>query len=390
MNPSSPEILPRRVLVVHLRDDLSGSARVCSEVVSVLRALGVSVRVIVGHGGAPGFIRLDHQSRRIPYFAASKSFFINLMSFCFAQLCIFFATIWSVLFWRAEIVYVSTVLPGAANLAGACCGARVITHMHEVGLPGDRPHAHAGLFSLLLRNALITSTDLVVVSSYMKDALDIRNRPVTTIANFVSDEFVNVIIDTELHSRLLEKRLLAFKPFVVTLVCSLKLYKGIDSFLALAALFLCSNERYQFRLILNSEEKSLAEFIRRTTIPENVVIYRRPKRLKDIYLGSHLVLNLSHKSLCIETFGLTLVEAMACGVPVICPTTGGVTDVVLEGRGGWFIDSLDLSALASRIKSLSNAPLEWEVQATYAFERSLLFSRGLFEDKIRRLFSVKQ
>lgn len=39
-----------------------------------------------------------------------------------------------------------------------------------------------------------------------------------------------------------------------------------------------------------------------------------------------------------EAFGLAIVEAMACGVPVIASRTGGIPDIVQHGENGWLVD----------------------------------------------------
>jgi glycosyltransferase involved in cell wall biosynthesis len=42
-----------------------------------------------------------------------------------------------------------------------------------------------------------------------------------------------------------------------------------------------------------------------------------------------------------EPFGLTMIEAMACGTPVIAFRRGSVPEVMIEGQSGWIVDSID-------------------------------------------------
>ena len=53
-----------------------------------------------------------------------------------------------------------------------------------------------------------------------------------------------------------------------------------------------------------------------------------------------------------EAFGLVLVEAMACGVPVVAPRVGGIPDVVSHGETGLLVDRPDVEELAAALASL--------------------------------------
>jgi sugar transferase (PEP-CTERM/EpsH1 system associated) len=55
-----------------------------------------------------------------------------------------------------------------------------------------------------------------------------------------------------------------------------------------------------------------------------------------------------------EGFSNTLLEAMACGLPVIATRTGGTVDVVREGQEGHLFDPHDDEALALLILTLTN------------------------------------
>jgi glycosyltransferase involved in cell wall biosynthesis len=46
-----------------------------------------------------------------------------------------------------------------------------------------------------------------------------------------------------------------------------------------------------------------------------------------------------------EGFGLVLLEAMACGLPVITTTATAGPDIIVQGENGWLIEPGDMSAL---------------------------------------------
>ncbi len=57
-----------------------------------------------------------------------------------------------------------------------------------------------------------------------------------------------------------------------------------------------------------------------------------------------------------ESFGLVLVEAMACGLPVVATRVGGIPEVVEEGVTGLLVAPDDSRALAEAINSLLDDP----------------------------------
>jgi glycosyltransferase involved in cell wall biosynthesis len=57
-----------------------------------------------------------------------------------------------------------------------------------------------------------------------------------------------------------------------------------------------------------------------------------------------------------EPFGLAILEAMAAGVPVLVPSSGGAAELVAEGRSGFHFTADNADSLATRLKELIEAP----------------------------------
>jgi glycosyltransferase involved in cell wall biosynthesis len=57
-----------------------------------------------------------------------------------------------------------------------------------------------------------------------------------------------------------------------------------------------------------------------------------------------------------EAFGLSLVEAMACGIGVVATRVGGIRDIMVDGTNGVFIRAGDFEALRASLESLLMDP----------------------------------
>lgn len=61
-----------------------------------------------------------------------------------------------------------------------------------------------------------------------------------------------------------------------------------------------------------------------------------------------------------ELLGLTLLEAQAQGTPVVAAATGGMPEVVDEGRTGFVVPSGDVAGLAAALSRLVDGGREWD------------------------------
>lgn len=71
-----------------------------------------------------------------------------------------------------------------------------------------------------------------------------------------------------------------------------------------------------------------------------------------------------------EPFGITPVEAMACGTPVIGSNVGGIKFTVQDGETGYLVPPHDAEAIASRIAYLYQHPEVWQNLRNQAIQRA--------------------
>lgn len=86
-----------------------------------------------------------------------------------------------------------------------------------------------------------------------------------------------------------------------------------------------------------------------------------------------------------EDFGITPVEAMACGVPVIAYRSGGVVESVVEGKTGIFFDELKVESLKKAIEQLNNVT----ISSATCKKRAELFSKERFKKEIEQFVKSK-
>lgn len=87
-----------------------------------------------------------------------------------------------------------------------------------------------------------------------------------------------------------------------------------------------------------------------------------------------MLLQLSRPAECIETSGLTILEAMTYGLPVIGPNAGGPLELIDEGVNGYAVDPLNLDDVVAKIESLMTDDKRYEHFSQMALNKAALFS----------------
>ncbi len=83
-------------------------------------------------------------------------------------------------------------------------------------------------------------------------------------------------------------------------------------------------------------------------------LYRLTAQTKGVFVNPALT----------EPFGLTLIEATACGVPIIATADGGPRDILAACHNGMLIDPLDIAQIQTALKSALTDAEQWQRWAT--------------------------
>ena len=91
---------------------------------------------------------------------------------------------------------------------------------------------------------------------------------------------------------------------------------------------------------------------------------------RDELVGGALAL--VHMTTRPERFGLTLIEAMACGTPVLGARMGSVPEIVVDGVTGFLCDGVaDAVAHVPRLAALSRAACRARVESAFSVDRMI-------------------
>ncbi len=335
----------------HFLNDRSGSPRVLSQIIKGLRNKDVVCHLHTSkHDGFLTDIE-GIKEHPLPYdYHSSK--IVLLLIFIWNQWVIFSR----VLFIRNSnsLIYVNTILPVGACIAAYLRAFPVIVHVHETSV---RPLL---LKNLLLGTAKFFSNQLISVSHFLKEEENLPDSKTKVIYNGLPENF-------QIQSR--SPNTDAEEPFRILMLCSLKDYKGVPEFIELA----CCFPLQAFELVLNANLDEIKTYTKTRKLPGNLRVWPRQQKVKEFYERADLVLNLSRPDQWVETFGLTAIEAMAYGIPVIVPPVGGIAEVVRNEVDGYHIDSRDTEKLIDKISQLSQkGETYWHLSAA-ANERARAF-----------------
>jgi len=124
--------------------------------------------------------------------------------------------------------------------------------------------------------------------------------------------------------------------------------------------------------------RKYADYIKKIK-PKNAEIlsWVDDKKLIDLYANCKGFIATSHN----EDFGMTAVEAMASGKPVIAPNEGGYKETVINNVTGKLIDGINADKLADAVKEIGKKPEKYK---NACIRQAKKFDTSVFIKKIKR------
>lgn len=181
------------------------------------------------------------------------------------------------------------------------------------------------------------------------------------VLNNAIDPFLKLPVDIDKPDNLLKRYGITRDNdilFTLTRLANTEQYKGYDQ--VIKSLGKLKNSFPQIKYVLagkydDDEKQRIQQLILQYQAEELVILsgFINEEELSDHFLMADLFILPSKK----EGFGIVFIEALACGLPVICGNTDGSLDAVKQGELGKAINPDNLTELEVEVlKYLENRP----------------------------------
>ncbi|WGD59623.1 N-acetyl-alpha-D-glucosaminyl L-malate synthase BshA [Bacillus velezensis] len=217
---------------------------------------------------------------------------------------------------------------------------RIVTTLHgtDITVLGYDPSLKD-----LIRFAIEASDRVTAVSTALAgETYDLikPDKKIETIYNFI-DERVYLKKNTE---SIKEKHGILPDEKVVIHVSNFRKVKRVKDVIRVFR-NIAANTKAKLLLVGDGPEKCVAwQLVEKYGLQDQVLLLGNQDRVEELYSISDLKLLLSEK----ESFGLVLLEAMACGVPCIGTNIGGIPEVIKDQVSGFLVEVGDIQAASEK------------------------------------------
>ncbi len=271
--------------------------------------------------------------------------------------------------WELDLVHVHYAMPHSisALLAKQILKERklpVVTTLHgtDITLVGAQEE-----FYEITRFGIEVSDGVTAVSQSLtaetREIFQI-DKDIQTIYNFIDPEEYNRLPMARLHRR--------FAACGEKLIVHISNFRPVKRTCDVVKVFAAVQQQVNAKLLLigdGPDAVSVEKCITGLGLDKKVIFLGKQESVVELLSIADLFLLPSEK----ESFGLVALEAMACQVPVIASDTGGIPEVVADGRVGYLAPVGDVETMVAKaVHILSHDDLRQEMSRAardWALER---------------------
>ncbi len=273
--------------------------------------------------------------------------------------------------WQYDLIFVSgfRVLGIAAVLIGKFFGKPCILKADSLGeMSGDffadglaklnlPPSSFPFRTFLRLRNKILKQAKVfVAISTEVSKELathGVNEGAIQVIPNSVdTNRFRPISYNEKLEFR--RKLGIPKKAIVVTFTGRLVSYKGLPFLLRVWREIQCKHNHVKLLLIgsggldIHNCELELKTYVKENNLQSAVQFTGNVQNVNEYLQASDIFVFPTAN----EAFGISLIEAMACGLPVISTPVGGIKDIIQDKQNGLLVKARDFQQLYEALDTL--------------------------------------
>jgi glycosyltransferase involved in cell wall biosynthesis len=353
-----------KIIAVHLLNNYSGSPKVLMQLLKAWNKHNIETHLYTC--GGDGFLsNIEQVNQHFYWYRFAENRIIRLLFLVMSQ----FLLAVQLLFFlkKTDILYINTVFPFGAAIVGKIIGCKIIYHIHETSI---KPAIFKKFLFAIVK---WSSSEVVYVSNFLAEKEPIK----------VKKHILYNVLENHFRKKAALNWSTVKETKIILMICSLKAHKGVNQFVKIAQI----NSNFTFKLVVNASPKDITNYFKDEMLPSNLIIYPTQIDTHQFYQEASILLNLSDTKLWVETFGLTILEAMAYGIPTIIPPVGGITELVENNENGYLIDSHDFLQISNKINELFDDTLLYQQMSHSACVKSISFNEAYFEKESLKIIS---
>lgn len=248
-----------------------------------------------------------------------------------------------------DILHVHYAIPHATSafLAKEMLGKdsfRFVTTLHgtDITLIGSDPS-----YLKIVKFSIDKSDGVTAVSKYLADETNATfeiNNKIEVIPNFIPDKIVSratPFADRSCYSRDEDE-------IILTHISNFRPLKRVSDLVYVMEKLV---KKHKVRLLMvgdGTDRSKMEQLCRQKDLCDHITFLGKQQSVEDVLHASDIFVLPSEE----ESFGLAVLEALACGVPCVTTNAGGLPEVNIDGQTGFNVNIGDIDAFADALDIL--------------------------------------